>query len=136
MTDPIQIEAQVLDLLERGVRLEARGDRLHVDAPRRLLTLEDAAFLVASKQEILALLHGLQTVHMTGQELGLHLLEQADKAAVAAQKAAPNQAAREWARWARLWAAAMQSMGIEASHIPWDDFAAQFAPEPEGQGEE
>ena len=136
MIDSACIEAQVLDLLERGVRLEARGDRLHVDAPRRLLTLDDTAFLVASKQEILALLHDLQAVHMTGQELGLHLLEQADKAAAAAQKAAPNQAGREWTRWARLWAAAMQSLGIEAGHVPWDDFAAQFAPEPEGQGEE
>ena len=136
MTDPAQIEARILDLLERGVRLEARGDRLHVDAPRGLLTLDDAAFLVASKQKILALLHDLQTVHMTGQELGLHLLQQADKAAAAAQKAEPSQAGQEWARWAGLWAAAMQSLGIEASHIPWDDFAAQFAPEPEGQGEE
>lgn len=48
--------ALLADLLSRGVGLSADGDRLHVDAPKGVLTDADVAALHQHKPQILAIL--------------------------------------------------------------------------------
>lgn len=50
------LDALLADLEGRGVRFEPRGDRLHVSAPRGVVTPADRARLAEAKAEILALL--------------------------------------------------------------------------------
>jgi len=106
------IEEKLLDLMERGVKLQPDGGRLRVDAPKDVLGLEEVEFLMRNKSDILALLLELSSGGLTSVELGEHLLRQAEKAAHSARLAqAADQkhfANHEWARSQRLLAAALE----------------------------
>jgi hypothetical protein len=107
-----ELAGQVLALMERGVSLTVNGENLHVDAPKKVLTLGDVAFLFNHKTAILHLLREITRPRLPAHELGEHLLQQAEKAARSALQAEQNnnhpKANQEWARAARLRQAADQ----------------------------
>ena len=51
-------ESVVQDLERRGVRLEARDDRLHLDAPKGAVSTELRSYLSEHKSEVLKILVG------------------------------------------------------------------------------
>jgi len=106
------IEEKLLDLMERGVKLQPDGHRLRVDAPKDELGLEEVEFLIQNKSDILALLQELSSGGLSSVELGEHLLRQAEKAALSARQAQTADqkhfAEHEWARSQRLLAAALE----------------------------
>ena len=104
----------LLAILDKGVRLEPAGDRLHVDAPRGALTLDDISFLLQRKAGIIALLLDLRRPRLTDQEFADHLLTQAQKAFQSARQAKAdgnlNRSRQEWARGQRLRRAGLEAI--------------------------
>jgi hypothetical protein len=96
----------LLAILDKGVRLEPEGNRLHVDAPRGVLNLDEVSLLLHRRADIMVLLLDLGRPRLTGQEFADHLLAQALKAFQSARQAKagghPGLFRQEWARGLRL----------------------------------
>lgn len=88
------------------------GDQLHVDAPHGVLTLDEVAFLLNRKADIIALLLDLRRPRLTEQEFADHLLTQVEKAFQSARQAKaeghPELARSEQARGQRLYQASLE----------------------------
>lgn len=67
-------------IYDKDVILEPAGLCLHVDAPRGSYSLDDLAFLLEHKAEIIALLLDLRRPRLTEKEFADHLLAQVEKA--------------------------------------------------------
>lgn len=122
--------AEILsDLTRRGVRLAPNGDRLHVDAPKGLLTPELLDELRRHKAELLALLH--DPVANAVEDLHEHWSERAailEHDAGLPRAQAEEQAAAMTATLARNRAYPWQALRLALAERP--DLAAQVPDEP------
>ena len=131
--NPAAIRQAIFALEEIGYRFTIEGSKIHYihhgDKPDFNLVKHCLAVIQIDREAALdVLLKRIKPINLAGK-----LIEASNKAAKSAQLAEKNGnlelAREEWKRFARLYAAGVEALGIEPSDgVHWKDWARNYDP--------